>query len=167
MPSNAALLGSSARTPSPRIRRAAEEGKRTARASEPVAWHAMDVRAREPIILAADYDALVAWYCEALGFRVVRRFEEGYHYSNLESGAGVKVGIASAAEAGIAPGDRSRNTVVLQLEVNDLKEFFAHLEARGARITGAPSYDAKGSFWFGSFADPEGNPFWVVDRNCP
>ena len=128
---------------------------------------AMDLRAREPVILAGDFDALVAWYRDALGFRIVRRFAEGFHYCNLASTSGVKVGLASAREMGVEPGDRARNTVVLQLEVDDVKAFLAHLEARGAKITGGPSFDARGSFWFGSFADPEGNPFWVVDRNCP
>jgi len=127
----------------------------------------MDLRSREPVILAADFDALVAWYRDVLGFTVVKRFDEGFHYCNLASGAGAKVGIASAREMGVEPADRGRNTVVLQLEVDDVKELLAHLETRGAKITGGPSFDAKGSFWFGSFADPEGNPLWVVDRNCP
>lgn len=119
------------------------------------------------MILAADFDALVAWYRDALGLTVVKRFDEGFHYCNLESASGAKVAIASAREMGVEPADRSRNTVVPQLEVDDVKAFLAHLAARGAKITGGPSFDAKGSFWFGSFSDPEGNPFWVVDRNCP
>lgn len=30
-----------------------------------------------------------------------------------------------------------------------------------------PDFDKGGGFWFGSFSDPEGNPSWVVDKNCP
>lgn len=45
----------------------------------------MELRAREPVILAADFAALVRWYREALGFRVTRLFEDGFHYGNLET----------------------------------------------------------------------------------
>ena len=34
-------------------------------------------------------------------------------------------------------------------------------------VTGGPARDAQGGFWFGGFADPEGNPVWVVDGACP
>ena len=127
----------------------------------------MDFRSREPVILAADFSALVAWYRDVLGFRVFKQFEDRFNYCNLESDSGMKVGIAAASETGVEPADRSRNTVVLQLEVDDLKAFFADLEARGGKITMGPSFDPDGSFWFGGFSDPEGNPFWVVDKNCP
>ena len=67
----------------------------------------------------------------------------------------------------VEPGDRARNTVVLQLEVDSVQDLFTHLEANGATITSGPSHDADAGFWFGGFADPEGNPIWVVDKNCP
>ncbi|MHC5211149.1 MAG: VOC family protein [Planctomycetota bacterium] len=127
----------------------------------------MDIRSREPVILATDFSSLVAWYCDALGFSVVKRFEEHFHYCNLESASGVKLGIALAGEMGVEPADRSRNSVVLQFEVDDLKAFFAHVESAGGTITSGPSFDADAGFWFGGFADPEGNPFWVVDAKCP
>ncbi|MCB9914170.1 MAG: VOC family protein [Planctomycetes bacterium] len=127
----------------------------------------MELRAREPVILAADFAALVRWYREALGFRVTRLFEDGFHYGNLETPSGAKLGVASAAEMGVTPGDRRANTVVLQLEVADVRAFLAHVESAGGAVLGGPSFDANGAFWFGSFADPEGNPFWVVDERCP
>jgi predicted enzyme related to lactoylglutathione lyase len=127
----------------------------------------MEIRSREPVILATDFSALVAWYRDALGFSVTKRFEDGFHYCNLESRSGGKIGIASAKEMGVDPADRSLNTVVLQFEVDDVKAFFTHLEAAGGTIVSGPSFDAKDSFWFGGFSDPEGNPFWVVDKDCP
>lgn len=81
--------------------------------------------------------------------------------------SGIKIGIADAKEMGVVPIDRSRNTVVLQMEVDSVKDFFAHLEQPGRSITFGPSFDEKGAFWFGGFSDPEGNPCWVVDKNCP
>ena len=126
-----------------------------------------DIRLRETVILATDFSGLVAWYRDILGFTVVRLFEDGFHYANLETPLGMKIGIADAAEMGVVPGDRCVNTVVLQFEVDDLQEFFVYLEKSGAAITQGPSFDAKDEFWFGGFADPEGNPCWAVDKNCP
>jgi len=127
----------------------------------------MEIRPRETVILVANFSDLVEWYRDVLGFRVLKLFEDGYHYCNLENQSGIKLGIAAAEEMGVEPGESARNTVVLQFEVEDVKVFFAHLEQHGAMITGGPSFDPKDEFWFGSFADPEGNPFWVVDVNCP
>jgi predicted enzyme related to lactoylglutathione lyase len=127
----------------------------------------VEIRAREPVILAEDFTSLVHWYRDVLGFAVTQLFEDKFHYCNLESETGVRLGIGSAKEMRMEPADRSRNTVVLQFEVDDLKPFFLHIENQGGKIINGPSFDKNGSFWFGSFADPEGNPFWVVDKNCP
>jgi len=127
----------------------------------------IEIRPRETVILATDFDALVAWYRDGLGFAVTDLFEDDFHYCSLETPSGIKVGIASAAEMGVEPVDRSKNTVILQFEVDDLAEFFAHLEQAGGAITFGPSFDKNGEFWFGGFSDPEGNPIWVVDKNCP
>ncbi|MBZ0266944.1 VOC family protein [bacterium] len=127
----------------------------------------MEITPRESVILAADFASLVEWYAGALGFAVTKRFEGKFHYCNLETAGGVRIGIAPAAEMGVTPDNRSANTVVLQFRVPDVKAFLEHVRDQGGTITGGPSFDPSDSFWFGSFADPEGNPFWVVDENCP
>ena len=127
----------------------------------------IEIRPRETVILAADFQALVTWYQDVLGFTVTRLFEDDYHYCNLETPSGIQIGIASAAEMEVEPADRSTNTVVLQIEVDDLKEFFAHLKEGGGTVTFGPSFEKTTEFWFGGFNDPEGNPVWVVDKNCP
>ena len=127
----------------------------------------IDIRPRETVILATDFQALVAWYRDVLGFAVTDLFEDDYHYCCLETPSGIKIGIASAAEMEVEPIDRSKNTVILQLEVDDLAEFFAHLTEAGGTVTFGPSFEKKNEFWFGGFNDPEGNPVWVVDKNCP
>ena len=126
-----------------------------------------EIRPRETVILAADFQPLFEWYRDVLGFTIVQLFEEGMHYCNLEHDSGIRIGIGDAGEAGVRPSNRAANTVVIQFEVDDVRGFFAHLEANGATITGGPSLDVHDNFWFGSFADPEGNPIWVVDSNCP
>ncbi len=127
----------------------------------------IEIRPRETVILASNFAELVAWYQDVLGFTVDKLFEGDFHFCNLTSTAGIKLGIAAADEMAVLPGDRSNNTVVLQFEVDDVGEFFSYLAKEGATITGGPSLDERDKFWFGSFADPEGNPFWVVDKNCP
>ena len=124
------------------------------------------IRPREPVLFAEDHDALVDWYVRAMGLAVSRAHVEGYHYTNLDNADGVTLGIAVAAELGIALGPRSQNSWVLQIEVDDVRAFLADIEAAGGTVTGGPSHDQAG-FWFGSFADPEGNRWWVVDRDCP
>ncbi len=127
----------------------------------------IEIRPRETVMLVSNFAEMVAWYRDELGFIVTKLFDEDYHYCNLESSSGIKIGIAPAQEMGIDPGDRSKNTVVLQFEVDDLRAFFGHIEKQGAIITGGPSFDKNEKFWFGSFTDPEGNPIWVVDKDCP
>ncbi len=125
------------------------------------------IQPREVVLLADDWAGLVAWYRDVLGFREVSRQEEGFHYCHLRTESGIRIGIASAAEMGVEAGDRGRNTVVLQFEVADLRGFFGRLEQAGGRITGPATFNAADGFWFGAVADPEGNPLWFVDRNCP
>jgi predicted enzyme related to lactoylglutathione lyase len=126
-----------------------------------------EIRPREIVILAEDFDRLVAWYRDVLGFDVVRLFEDQFHFCNLETSSGIRLGIGLASEMGVVPGDRQHNTVVFQIEVDDVRGLFEFLEENGATITGGPSFDEQMKFWFGSFADPEGNPVWVVDGDCP
>lgn len=127
----------------------------------------MRIAPRETVVLAEDFAALVAWYRDVLGLRETLRVEDDYHYCNLENDLGLKVGIADAAEMGVTPQDRGANTVLLQVQVPDVRELFAHLERQGGTPTFGPSYDEKGAFWYGGFKDLEGNPIWVVDESCP
>ena len=127
----------------------------------------MDLRARESVILAEDYEALAAWYEKVLGFKNTQSVDDEYSYSVLENRNGIRIGIASAEQMGVKPAERSRNTVLLQLEVPDVEAFFDHLAEHEGGDTFGPSYDENGKFWYGGFHDLEGNPFWVVDENCP
>ena len=127
----------------------------------------MELKPREAVILVEDFDLMINWYCEVLGFKVTKRFEDGFHYCNLESEARIKLGLALASEMQIELADRSKNSIVLQFEVDEVKAFLKYISEEGGSITGEASFNAKDNFWFGSFADPEGNSFWVVDAHCP
>ena len=125
------------------------------------------LRPRETVILADDFSALVAWYRDVLGFKVTDLFEDEYHYCCLQTSSGILIGIADAREMEVVPDDRNKNTVLLQFEVDDVKTFFDYLEQSGGTITFGPSFDKSGEFWCGAFTDLEGNPIWVVDKDCP
>jgi len=127
----------------------------------------IEIRPREIVILATNFSGLVNWYKNILGFTASQLVEDDFHYCNLELESGIKVGIADANEMGVEPVDRNKNTVLLQIEVDDVKELFEYLKEKGVTITGGPSFDDKDKFWFGSFVDLEGNSIWVVDKNCP
>ena len=127
----------------------------------------MKLYPRESVIFAEDFQALVDWYQNVLGFKVTHLVEEDYHYCTLENENGIRLGITDAKEMGVIPGNRRNNTVVLQFQVADVQSFFEHLVEKGGDITFGPSFDKKGGFWYGGFTDLEGNPFWVVDENCP
>ena len=122
---------------------------------------------REVILLAEDYDTLVAWYVDVLGFRAAKWFSGGYRYTNLETESGIRIGIAPASEVGVTPGDRANQTVLLQVGVPDVEALFEHVRAAGGAVTFGPSFDEGGGFWYGGLTDLEGNPIWVVDENCP
>ena len=126
-----------------------------------------EIRPRESVVLADDFVAQVTWYRDVLGFGVTKLFEDGYHYCNMESDSGIKIGIGVAREMGVGPSDRAKNTIILQFEVDDVQAFLKHLKQNKASHIVGPSFDKKDKFWFGGFSDPEGNPFWVVDKNCP
>ena len=42
-----------------------------------------------------------------------------------------------------------------------MKAFLARIKAKGGDVPFGPSFEEKEEFWFGGFADCEGNPVWV------
>ena len=127
----------------------------------------MEVKPRETIILVEDFDAQIKWYCDVLDFKVVKVFDVEFHYCNLENSAGIKIAIGLASEMQVELQDRAKNSVFIQFEVEDVKAFLEFVDANGGVITGPAAFSEKDNFWFGSFADPEGNSHWIVDSNCP
>jgi predicted enzyme related to lactoylglutathione lyase len=126
-----------------------------------------ELNPRETVILAEDFDVLVAWYRDVLGFEVAQLFEDGMHYANLNTASGIRIGIGLAAEVQVEPRDRGANTVVLQFEVDDVAALLSHVGSHGGMVQHGPTFNQEEGFWFGAFADPEGNPIWVVDAACP
>jgi predicted enzyme related to lactoylglutathione lyase len=115
------------------------------------------------VVMAEDYERLRDWYVEALDLTLESEWTENYHYAELVKDGRLVVGIASAEEMNVTPRDRKSATVVAQLNVEDVKAFLARVREHGADVPFGPSHDEDGDFWFGGFADIEGNPVWVVE----
>ncbi len=125
------------------------------------------LRPREPVILAEDFDRLVSWYCDVLGFQIRRKFTDGMHYANLEIDTGVELGIGLASEMQVSPGNRAAATTILQFEADDVPGFLKLVAGKGGTVQFGPAFNEEDGFWFGAFSDPEGNRCWVVDAKCP
>jgi predicted enzyme related to lactoylglutathione lyase len=115
------------------------------------------------VVMAEDYERLRDWYIDALELTLEEEWTEKYHYAELVKDGRLVVGIASAEEMGVAPRERKSATVVAQLNVDDVRGFLARVKEKGADVPFGPSFDENGKFWFGGFADIEGNPVWVVE----
>ncbi len=125
------------------------------------------LKPRETVILVDDFHLMVEWYRDVLGFKVTKLIDEGMHFGNLETDSGIRIGIGVAKEVHVELGDGCSNAVLLQFEAEDVALLLAHVDACGGRIEHGPDFNQAKGFWYGAFADPEGNPCWVVDSACP
>ena len=122
----------------------------------------MKLRLLNAVIMAEDYEKLRDWWIEVVGLELRQEWSEDYHYAELVHDGKFVVGIASASEMKCDPPTPRANAVVAQLQVGDVKAFLAQIKERGGDVPFGPSFDEKEKFWFGGFADGEGNPVWVV-----
>ena len=123
----------------------------------------MKLELMNAVVMAEDYERLRDWYVDALELTLEEEWTEKYHYAELTKDGRLVVGIASAKEMVVEPRDRKSATVVAQLNVEDARGFLARVGEKGADVPFGPSFDEDGEFWFGGFADIEGNPVWVVE----
>ena len=127
----------------------------------------MKISPREIVILAEDYSKLSSWYREVFKLNVTLEVSDKYHYCHLMNEQGLQIGIGDAKELGVSPQERDHNTTIMQVEVEDVKAFFTYIEEQNGAIQFGPSLSEEDGFWYGAILDIEGNPIWVVDKNCP
>jgi len=115
------------------------------------------------VVLAEDYDKLVAWYIKTFSLDIAQKVEKGYYYTELAQDGYMILGIAKTKEMGVTPTRPKNNSVIIQLKVSNIRELFARVKNSGKVLFG-PSKDKDGGFRYGGIADPEGNQIWVVER---
>ena len=121
----------------------------------------MKLELMNAVIMAEDYERLRDWYLDALELTLKDEWTEKCHYAELTRGDRFVVGIASAEEMKVVPGDRRAATVVAQFNVDDARAFLARVAEKGGDVPFGPSFEEDEGFWFGGFADIEGNRSWV------
>jgi len=127
----------------------------------------IEINPREIVILAENFHSLVNWYKDILNFKETDLYEDEYSYCNLQTESGIKIGFADMKEMGVKNPNRRNNTIILQIEVNDVNSLFNYLKEQNGSILFGPSFNEKENFWYGSFTDLEGNEIGVVDKNFP
>jgi len=125
---------------------------------------ALHLNALYPMVLAEDYEKLVAWYIKTFDLTVKYKVEGKENYTGLEHSGQPVVGIASAREIGVEPYTPRNNTVIIQLVVSDINLLFAKVKESGGKIRFGPSIDDKEGYLYGGFIDIEGNQIWAVEE---
>jgi predicted enzyme related to lactoylglutathione lyase len=123
----------------------------------------MKLELMNAVIMAENYERLRDWWIDALDLTLDGEWTEHYHYAELVRDGNLVVGIASAEEMRVTPGDRKNAAVVAQFNVDDVKAFLDRVKEKGGDVPFGPSFDEHEKFWFGGFADIEGNLCWVVE----
>ena len=124
-------------------------------------------KAREPVVLAQDFYALIEWYERVLGFQRVQLIDDAYRYAILEVPGKIRIGFGEAKQMGIEAPNPTHGTVRLQWEVQPLEAFMEAFQAQSGTVVFGPSRDAADGYMYGAIRDIEGNEIWLVDENCP
>ena len=127
----------------------------------------MGLKLSHAFINVGHLDTVVPFYTDILGFQVTDR---GHINDNVEA---VFMSqdpenhhqIALADTLKDQTGGRNLGHVAFRMEsLDELRELKERLKTKGIVIGREISH---GNAWSLYFADPEGNPYWVVDKNCP
>ena len=117
-------------------------------------------------IMASDPASLVAWYCDALGFKIVSAKEETGQYFIALAGGGM---IEFLRANDKARGDQANNDVGIRhiaFTAADYDDVVADRESRGVQFKNE-SHDAGEGNKRNFFPDPEGNILQLIHRPEP
>lgn len=124
----------------------------------------MDTRLLCTVVLAKDYARTVAWYRKTFALKTRMVVTEGFDWTELER-PGLRIGFAPARQMRVKLPARRANAVVMHLTTRDVRGLMRRVAHAGGKVLFGPSQDAfKGKkYWYGAFADVEGNAIWVAD----
>ena len=118
-------------------------------------------------IFAANPKALVDWYCEHLGFRVVARDEDSGHFYFIALPDGDMIEVCKAADKDRAPATfEEAGLRHLAFTVESYDEFAERLAAAGIEFYN-DSHVVPPDNRVNFFEDPEGNILQIVQRAEP
>jgi len=116
------------------------------------------------VVLAKDYRRTVAWYRKTFAMKTRLVVDEGFNWTELQR-PGLRIGFAPAKQMGVKLPARRANAVLMHLTTPDTRGLMRRVARAGGKVLFGPKPDThKGkTYWYGGFADPEGNSVWVAD----
>ena len=117
----------------------------------------MTITGGMPTIFAADMDAAVRFYTEALGLKLLERY--GDHWASIDGGHGLTIGLHPASAQN--PAGRAGSITIGFRSSEPIREAVATLKARGVVFRGDIIDDAQ--LLIANFQDPDGNPFYLAE----
>ena len=130
----------------------------------------MQQRIANVMLVVDDYDRAIAFFTEALGFRVLEDVPMGSGKRWVRvgpagaSGTGLVLGKAATAEQQAAIGSQAGGRVFLFLETEDFWRDYRRLAAHGARFTEEPRHEPYGTVVV--FEDLYGNTWDLIGRSA-
>ena len=118
-------------------------------------------------LLVADYDAAIAFYCDALGFSLVADTPLGPDKRWVlvappgDTGARLLLAQADGEQQRAAVGNQAGGRVMLFLETDDFGRDYARMVEKGVTFLEAPRHEAYGSV--AVFADLYGNKWDLIE----
>lgn len=111
-------------------------------------------------VYVSDMDAAVRFYSEILGLKVTNRF--GNHWATVRAGHTLVIGLHPWSTKYPAPGTKGSVQIGLVWRDEPITALAERLRKHGIEVSGIiASQEAN----YIQFADPDGNPIYVGDRD--
>ena len=110
-------------------------------------------------VFVTDMDRSVRFYTEALGLKLLQRYQN--HFATIDAGHGLTIGLHPASSASPAGEKKGGMSIGLYL-TGTIKDSVKTLSARGVVFSGEVINEGKAGS-FAHFVDPDGNALYVAE----
>src|SRR5436190_10248794 len=117
----------------------------------------MTISGGMPTIFVSDMSAAVRFYTEALGLKLVERYDD--HWASMDCGHGSTIGLHPASAQN--PAGRVGSITIGFRSSEPIRETVAKLKARGVVFRGDIVDDTQ--LLLANFQDPDGNPSYLAE----